>query len=166
MNTRKIWLWAVLAAVLLAVLWTVNYLNKNTDRLVEQGLENKGVAVGELPKADDQKSAEESKADLIVLDSPVSGATITSPLTLTGKARGYWYFEASFPIELRDAQGNVVASAVAQADGDWMTEDFVNFTATLNFTPIGNQPGLLVLKKDNPSGEPALDDQLEIPVLY
>lgn len=107
------------------------------------------------------------KADLIQIAGIANGQTITNPLTIKGQARGAWYFEASFPIELRNASGAVVAATVAQAQGDWMTEQFVPFTATLIFPSTSSSvAGTLVLKKDNPSGEPQFDDALEIPVQF
>lgn len=92
---------------------------------------------------------------------------ITSPMTLTGRARGPWYFEASFPVELRDSSNALIVTAVAQAQSDWMTENWVPFTVTLSFPaqPIGST-GTLVLKKDNPSGEPMNDASLIIPVQF
>jgi len=41
-----------------------------------------------------------SKSDLIVVDEPRPLSVITSPLTVRGQARGTWYFEASFPLDL------------------------------------------------------------------
>lgn len=61
-------------------------------------------------------------ADIIV-DSPAPNAVISSPLTVTGTARGTWYFEASFPVRLLDDLGNELAVAPAQAQGDWMTNE-------------------------------------------
>ena len=106
-------------------------------------------------------------ADLIVVDSPKSGATIASPLTVTGKARGNWYFEASFPVKLKDAVGTVIAQGPAKAQGDWMTSNFVPFTITLTYPaqPAGSQ-GTLVLLNDNPSGDPAKQKELDIPVMF
>ena len=106
------------------------------------------------------------KEDLITLSAPTSGQTIQSPLTIEGSARGTWYFEASFPVELQDANGNLIASTAAQAQGDWMTENFVPFKATLDFTVPSTETGFLVLKKDNPSGLPANDNELKVPVKF
>lgn len=107
--------------------------------------------------------------DLIQLASPLANATISSPVTLTGVARGTWYFEASFPVVLVDWDGKIIAQGVATAQSDWMTTDFVPFKATLSFKTAdisGNysNKGTLILKKDNASGLPAKDDALEIPV--
>ena len=104
--------------------------------------------------------------------SPVANAVVTSPLALTGEAGG-WYFEGSFPVELVDAAGNILAQGPAQATGDWMTVNFVPFTALLTFTnpytvgdPESEKLGKIILRKDNPSGLLKNDDFLEIPVRF
>ena len=95
------------------------------------------------------------------------GNIIKSPLTITGEARGYWYFEASFPVVLVDWDGKIIAEGIATAQDEWMTEDFVPFEATLEFTkPSYGENGALILQKDNPSDLPELDDALEIPIKF
>lgn len=109
----------------------------------------------------------DSKADLIRVTSPEPLDVIASPLTITGEARGYWFFEASFPVTLVNWDGLIIAEGIATADGEWMTEDFVPFTATLTFTkPAFDNRGTLIFKKDNPSGLPENDDALEIPIRF
>lgn len=111
-------------------------------------------------------SAPAALADTIIVDQPLPRATVTSPLTITGKARGNWFFEASAPVELKDASGVVIAHGTMQAQGDWMTTNFVPFVATLTFTSPVTKTGTLVLKNDNPSGDPAKQKQLDIPVVF
>ena len=115
----------------------------------------------------------DAKADLIKLASPVPNGVIGSPLTISGQARGGWFFEASFPITLTNWDGLIIAEGPATAEGNWMTEEFVPFTATLEFIspyPAGAEDfmkrGSLILKKDNPSGLPENDDALEIPIRF
>ncbi|MBN1779420.1 MAG: GerMN domain-containing protein [Candidatus Buchananbacteria bacterium] len=105
-------------------------------------------------------------SDLIKVDSLSAGQTISSPLVITGQARGSWFFEADFPVELVDQAGNVVATGIAQAQSDWMTQDFVPFQVELIFKNAPTGVGKLILKKDNPSGLPENDNQLEIPVTF
>lgn len=93
-------------------------------------------------------------------------ALVVSPLKITGHARGTWYFEASFPIQLLDQTGTVLAQVPAQSQGNWMTEDLVPFTATLNFATPATDTGMLVLKKDNPSGLPQNDAALTVPIRF
>lgn len=106
------------------------------------------------------------KQDLIRVESPRPNTAIDAPLTITGEARGNWYFEASFPILLLDANDEDLGRAVAQAQGEWMTTNFVRFKATMYFTPSTTEHGTLVLKKDNPSGLPENEDELRIPVIF
>lgn len=107
------------------------------------------------------------RSEHLVLDEPAPGQVVTSPLTVRGRARGTWFFEGDFPIELRDARGELEATHYATAQGEWMTEDFVPFEGRLEF-PKPEQPrrGVLVLRKDNPSDDRSLDDAVEIPVTF
>lgn len=118
-------------------------------------------------QTDNEGSNSAGIADLISVGTPTKGANVSSPLTITGSARGTWYFEASFPIELRNASGTVIAQGHGEAQSNWMTEDFVIFKATLSYPaqPAGSH-GTLVLKNDNPSGDPARDKSVEIPVVF
>lgn len=106
------------------------------------------------------------KENLIRVTSLSSNQVVTSPLTVQGTARGYWYFEASFPVELLDGNGKVIASGPATARTDWMTEEFVPFSITLTFVQPTTSTGTLVLRKDNPSGLPENDNELRIPVRF
>lgn len=110
------------------------------------------------------------KEDLIQVEESRANAIISSPLIIRGKARGFWYFEASFPIKLFDENGELLAAAIAQANppvgGDWMTEDFVSFEAELKFEIPKTEKGILVLEKDNPSDLPKNADELRVPVVF
>jgi hypothetical protein len=101
----------------------------------------------------------------VVIGSPQPNELVTSPLTVTGEARGTWYFEASFPVKLLDEQGNVIVEHYAQAQSDWMTENFVPFESVLTFTTQA-RAGTLVLMKDNPSGLPENDASVQVPVRF
>lgn len=90
---------------------------------------------------------------------------VTSPLTITGEAKG-WYFEASFPMQLLDGNGKVIAQGPAQAQGDWMTSAFVPFKSTLAFAKPSTATGTLILRNDNPSGLPENARELRIPVRF
>ena len=88
------------------------------------------------------------------------------PLIISGKARGNWFFEASFPVKLVDENGNELANGTAAAQSDWMTEDFVEFLATFEFTAPPTTAGTLILQKDNPSGLSEHNNQLIVPVEF
>lgn len=106
------------------------------------------------------------KMDLIRIDNPRPNQVIESPIVIEGEARGFWFFEANFPIKLFDEKDILLGSTIAQAQGDWMTETFVPFRATLNFSPSTTAKGMLVLEKDNPSGLPENADALRIPIVF
>ena len=105
-----------------------------------------------------------SSADLIAVYLPFPGAVTGKTFSVTGKARGTWYFEASFPIEVLDNNGKVLAQTPAKAQGDWMTADFVPFKAELTVPQSYVGPATIVLKKDNPSGMPERDASVSIPI--
>jgi len=108
-----------------------------------------------------------SKYPPVVLENVSKDTVIDSPFVIKGRAVGNWFFEASFTIVLVDWDGKIISEAVAEADGDWMTADYVEFTAKLNFKkPEYGNNGTLIFRKDNPSGLPQHDDSLEIPVLF
>jgi len=105
-------------------------------------------------------------SDLVSIDSPRPNQRINSPLNISGQARGYWFFEGDFPIKLVDSSGNLMAIAIAQAQGEWMTEDFVSFIAEINFEKANATSGALILRRNNPSGLSANDNELRVPVTF
>lgn len=106
------------------------------------------------------------KTDLIRVTNIQPNQKITSPVKITGEARGVWFFEASFPITVFDDNGEVLGQGIATAKDDWMTENFVPFEANITFTAPKTDIGRLVLRKDNPSGLSEHDDALFIPVVF
>ena len=107
----------------------------------------------------------EDKTTDIKVTKPQPNEIIFSPLEIEGEARGTWFFEASFPIKLLDSSGVEIAKGIAQTKSDWMTENFVPFTATLQFNALTETKGILILEKDNPSGLPENADELRVPVI-
>jgi hypothetical protein len=104
-----------------------------------------------------------SSKDLIQVDLPYPGAVTGKEFAVMGKARGTWYFEASFPVQVLDKEGNVLFAAPAQAQSNWMTEDFVPFKVNVKVPESYIGPATLILKKDNPSGEPSRDASISFP---
>jgi hypothetical protein len=118
------------------------------------------------PAPPTEEPGAETGSSMITVSTPLPNTKVTSPLHLTGSARGMWYFEASFPVKLVDANGNMLAQTPAQAQGEWMTENFVPFTATLTWATTTTSTGTLIFMRDNPSGSPENDAQIEIPVTF
>lgn len=103
--------------------------------------------------------------DFIKVWSPLPNQAITYNFTIEGKAVGNWFFEATFPIKLV-VDGQTIATINAEAKSDWMTTDFVDFSATLFYpTSTEDRKADLILQRDNPSGLPENDKSLRIPVV-
>lgn len=85
---------------------------------------------------------------------------ISEQFKIKGQAKGTWFFEASFPIEIQSNSGDSLKTFIAQAKQDWMTEDFVEFESDIDLTDLGLKSGnkiKIVFHKDNPSGDPRKD---------
>ena len=115
----------------------------------------------------------DAHADMIILTTPVPLGLVENGLVVTGQARGNWFFEASFVVDLVSSTGTVIARSIATTTSDWMTTDFIPFTTSLQFVnPYSEgadeslKNGMLILRKENPSGDPVRDDSLEIPVRF
>lgn len=104
--------------------------------------------------------------EMVRVVSPLPGDLITSPVVVKGEARGNWFFEASFPVRVFDSTGKELGVGVAQAQGEWMTEEFVPFEVVVSFAVPTTATGSVVLIKDNPSGLPEFDDQVLVPVKF
>lgn len=116
----------------------------------------------------DNDVATTSETEMIAVFSPQESEEISSPVTISGEARGMWYFEADFPVEITDNAGNTLGTAPATAQGDWMTEDLVPFSAEIPFDAAAaqTQDGRIILRRANPSGLPENDDSIEVPVTF
>ncbi len=101
-----------------------------------------------------------------IISSPHLDQKIASPVTITGSVVGSWYFEASFPVILTDTNGNILTQTTAQALSDWMSTSSVPFSTTLSWATTTATSGILILKKDNPSGMPEYDQQVSFPVFF
>lgn len=96
---------------------------------------------------------------------PKANASVPKKFTLTGKAPGNWFFEASAPYMVQTPEGDKVAQGHVDTIGDWMTTELVDFKADITINPAYSGPATLVLMKDNPSGLPENEDSLEIPIV-
>jgi hypothetical protein len=105
----------------------------------------------------------------VIVNEPLVGALIGSPVTVQGTVTGGgWFFEASFPVKVLDSTGRVIGQSPAQAQPAeaWMSTGTVAFTALVTFTAPKTATGSIVLSKDNPSGLPANDQSFSIPVRF
>ena len=99
------------------------------------------------------------------ITSPKENAPVSHDFDVEGRAPGSWFFEAQFPIQVRDGEDNVLGRATGSAQGDWQTSNLVAFKATMHIDGSYHGPATLILMKDNPSGLPENDDSVEIPIV-
>lgn len=167
----------ILSFLLLAVLVGLGifYYQKNSaledelveeEQIVEENIDNDDATEGEIISYVPLEAS-----DLIKITNPVPGQQgLTSPLVITGEARGNWFFEATAPVILTDWNGLIIAEGYIEADGEWMTEDFVPFTGILTFNqtdiPDFNNRGHLILQKSNASGLPEHDMAAEMVIFF
>jgi len=116
--------------------------------------------------ADEKDNEADALSDQIIVTGPIPDQLITSPLIITGEARGTWFFEATFPVSLLDSNEKVLALHYGITEEEWMTEDFISFTANTEFDEPETATGFLVLNKNNPSDIREHDAQLIIPVRF
>ena len=104
--------------------------------------------------------------DEIEITNPPIGGSVSSPFTVTGRARGSWFFEAEMPVTLFNGRGEVMVRGTARAQDEWMTEDFVPFEVTLLFDMPTVADGFLLIERSNPSDDRSLDKSYMIPVSF
>lgn len=114
----------------------------------------------------DDLLGEEVTHEYVRVDAPEAGDTVSSPFTLRGEARGMWYFEASFSVRFEGNDGSVLTEVPVQADGEWMTEEFVPFETTITWNGPAPEAGYIVLVRANPSGLPENAAEVRIPVFF
>lgn len=102
----------------------------------------------------------------VILDRSIDDVVIISPFVFSGKARGVWFFEASFPVRVLDGAGRELGIGIAQADGEWMTNDFVPFHGTVSFPSPVTATGTVIFQKDNPSDLREHDGAVTFPIKF
>lgn len=100
----------------------------------------------------------------LIINSPIKNESLTSPFVVMGQVPGNWSFEGSFQIELLDKNGERLEAKTVQLIGEWTTEEFVLFDATLKYSGYSGD-ATVILHKDNPSGLTKNDDSVSIDVV-
>jgi len=113
--------------------------------------------------------SETGPASQISVDRPEPGVSVSSPIVLSGEARGNWFFEADAPVVVTDWDGRIIGEGFISAEGEWMTESFVPFSGSVTYdwdreTAV-SASGTVIFRRANPSGLPVSDAAIEIPVV-
>jgi hypothetical protein len=112
------------------------------------------------------ENTDSPEADLFILNSPKANDTVKSPLSLSGTAKGNMFFEGQFDLRIEDSNGKELGASYATSTEDWMTENYIQFTANLEFETPTTASGNLILKNSNPSDLPEYVKELIIPVNF
>ena len=153
----------LLLAVAGGTWWFSTQYGKVPDPVHEENVES---AVSDSASDSVQAPATAALSEKVTVSSPVRGATVGKSFKVAGKAPGTWFFEAQFPIQVRSDAGDVIGRGVAHAQGEWMTEALVPFTAEVTIDDASYKGAArLILLRDNPSGLPENDDAVEFPIV-
>jgi hypothetical protein len=99
------------------------------------------------------------------IDQPLPRTQITSPMEISGRAPGTWFFEATMSAELRTVDGEIIEQTPLMSTNGWMTEEQVPFEGTMEFEiPPNVSDVILVIRAANPSGLDELERILRIPL--
>lgn len=104
---------------------------------------------------------------LPVLASPQSGATVSSPLLITGVAPQSWIYGGTFPVTIVDSKSNLVAQGDAKevTAGSWKTQNPVKFSVTLPFSTTDSS-GFLVLTANSSGSAILTGNSIQIPLNF
>lgn len=106
------------------------------------------------------------KDEGILIFSPRENEKIKSPLKIEGKAKGFWFFEAQFNVELYDLNNNLLGFSTLTAKGDWTKEDYIDFEGELKFIENTTDFGILRFRGANASGLPENEKIFELIVEF
>jgi len=164
-NTKAIVIFAI--AIVLLAIGALSFLRGNEDDWICQ--DGQWVKHGN-PSASQPTtgcgSQTQQPAEGLTVSSPKTGATISSPIKISGSVNGGGWsgFEGQVgSVKLLDANGKELGSGVLTATSDWTTLP-TGFEMNLSFTSDQDQDGTLVFKNENASGDPARDNTYTLPV--
>ncbi len=162
-RTAKIWM--VVAVLLFAVIIAMTTMLFTIPRpeTVEVATTTAQKPVAEVPVTP-KPTENQPLSARVKVTTPVKNTTVGSTFAVKGEAPGNWFFEADFPIQVRDKDGGVIARTYASALGEWMTTQQVEFSSTIIVEGGYKGPATLILMRSNPSGLPENDDAVEIPI--
>ena len=105
-----------------------------------------------------------NKDDLISF-SILPNTKVHGILSYRGVIQGAYFFEANIGINILDLNKKVLKASYAVAKTDWMTTLPVSFEGNIDFTGLPTGPAYFQIHNDNPSGLPANDKSILIPII-
>lgn len=102
---------------------------------------------------------------LVVMTFPEKGDSIESPVKISGRVSGRWFFDGTLIGRITDTDGNILGQGPLIAEDDWTTEKNVNFEGIIPFSTSKSKGGYVIVGTDDleSSGDiPAY----KIPILF
>lgn len=155
MNKIAKYIVIIFAIIIVVLFWILAFVNPPQKKIAAQK---------QIPAMPGYPTSPDGRVQVI---NPVPGQEIASPVTMKGSVTGGgWFFEATFPIRVVDADGTVLGQGQAQAESEWTSTGTVSFVATFSFFVPHSVTGTVVFSKDNPSGLPQNAESFSVPVRF
>lgn len=132
-------------------------------------LSTKGVFLKPEAKKDErveEENEEETSKELsFTITSPLANSTVPCKFQITGDSSSEWFFEGSFPYEIRVA-GKLVHEGSVNTEDDWTTKEILHFSTNVDCGEKCSGEGEIILRKANPSGLKEHDESYTVPVKF
>lgn len=119
-----------------------------------------------LVESEDRLEDYQGMLELGLIEISSSLENLSSPVKVTGNAPGPMFFEGSFMIIIKDANGKTLGNGFAIAQTDWMTSDNVTFKAEISLEAPTTDTGEIIFQGENPSGLPENDIEITLPITF
>ena len=114
---------------------------------------------------EDERIFKTEKGVTFSLLSPLPNSTVNCEFQITGEMPSEWFFEGTFPYEIR-VGGKLVYEGSVHTEDDWTENPILRFTTDVNCGDGCMGKGEIVLKNANPSGLKENEDSYTIPVTF
>ncbi len=153
----------IAVAGILVAFFILNIIRKHSEPIVP--VTETPSPVTEIPSGPKELAISSEKGIVIYVTVPDPDISYASPLPISGRAPGNWFFEASAPVTLTNWDGLIIGEGHIEAVGNWMTTDYVPFTGSLVFSgDTLYERGFLIFNKDNPSDLPENADSAQMTI--
>jgi hypothetical protein len=155
----------IISIVLLVIIVVLSWFLVTTPRSTVITAATSTPATHTTTQASGTKPSTVPLSASVKVTAPASGASVERTFTVSGVAPNGWYYEAVFPIQIRDGDDNLIASGQGKAQSDWTVSGPVPFSATITVPANFSGPANLILLRDNPSGLPENFDEVTVSII-
>lgn len=159
MTKKKIYM--IISLVLLALL----IFSLSVYILYKSGVFDKLTEKDKTEVETQKESTKTAKGLEFVLTSPLPNSTVACEFKIIGDMPRSWFFEGSFPYEIKIADKVVYTGTAQTEDGD-TTKELLHFVAKVECKDKCEGAGQIILKNANPSGLEDNSDSYMIPVTF